>query len=176
MIRWMKQLPEPRIDYNEYKPFIRNDWFRRNYMWFAYGLMIVLANVAFYTGGLAAGNFLTKLLICLIVYPIHELCHILVAAPKGDIFLTHSGLYFWLTPDFPMRKWHFWLFISLPFIMLTVVPAVCSFFAPDALRPYLVFIAWVNAVIAGSDIINIGLILIKPNDSVFYRGFYKTKG
>lgn len=176
MIHWMTPAPALQIDYNEYKPFIANDWFRRNYMWFAYGLMIVIGNIAFFTGGLVAGNFLIKLLICLIVYPIHELLHVLVAAPKGEIYLTHSGLYLWLTPDFPMCKWHFWLFMTLPLIMLTVLPAIGSFFAPDSIRPFLVFIAWINSVIAGSDLINSPLIFIKPNGSVFYRGFYKTKG
>lgn len=172
----MEPLPELRIDYNEYRPFIGNDWFRRNYMWFAYGLMIVLANVAFFTGGLVAGNFLTKLLIFIAVYPIHELLHILVAAPKGDLYLTHSGLYLWLTPSSPMSKWHYWLFMTLPLILLTAVPAVGSLFAPTEVKPFLVYIAWINSVIAGSDIINSPLILIKPNSSVFYRGYYKYKG
>ena len=36
------------------------------------------------------------------------------------------------------------------------------------------YIAWSNAIIASSDIINSPLILLKPNDSVFCRGYYKT--
>lgn len=36
----------------------------------------------------------------------------------------------------------------------------------------LVYVAWVNSIIAGSDIINSVLIAIKPNNVLIYRGFY----
>ena len=49
MIYWVKTPPPADIDYNEYKPFIRNDWFRNHYMYFAYGLMAVLAVLLFVT-------------------------------------------------------------------------------------------------------------------------------
>lgn len=35
------------------------------------------------------------------------------------------------------------------------------------------YVMWINAMIAGSDIINSALIAIKPNNSLFYRGYYK---
>lgn len=34
------------------------------------------------------------------------------------------------------------------------------------------FVAWLNAIIAGSDILNSVLILIKPGKAKFYRGYY----
>ena len=173
MFYWMKPLPELQIDYNEYKPFIKNDWFRSHYMWFAYGLMILLGVLAWFTGGFRAGNLWIKILIYCVVYPLHELCHISVALPKGDVYMTHSGLYFWLTPNFPMRKWHFWVYMTLPFIVFTVLPVIGSIFAPEPLRAYLIYIAWINAITAGSDIINSVLIMIKPVDSRFYRGYYR---
>ncbi len=47
MIHWVKTMPAPEIDHSVYRPFIRNDWFRKNYMVFAYGLMAVLAVLCF---------------------------------------------------------------------------------------------------------------------------------
>ena len=32
MLYWMKPLPEADIDYEKYKPFISNNWFRQNFM------------------------------------------------------------------------------------------------------------------------------------------------
>ena len=172
MIHWIKEAPEPEIDYNKYKPFIGNDFLRKNYMWFAYGLMGILFVLACVCGTMRAGNFLIRVGIFALVYPIHEFLHILVAYRKGDIYLTHSGLYFWLTPNVQMRKWVFWTFITLPFLMLTVVPGIVSLFCVEEVRSYLVYIAWINAIIAGSDIINSILILLKPNGSAFYRGYW----
>lgn len=169
----MRPPPELHIG-SEYQPFIKNDRFRKNYMYYAYALMAVLFITAVITGGMRAGNTLIRLLLFIIVYPVHELLHISVALPAGDIYMTHSGIYFWLTPDVPLKKWHFWLFMTLPFITLTAVPAVLSFILSGEIVPYLRYIAWINAVIAGSDIINSLLILIKPSDAVFYKGYYKT--
>lgn len=173
MLYWNKQIPGLNIDYNEYKPFIKNDWFRSHYMWFAYGLMAIIWAAAFITGGFRAGNLFIRILMFLIVYPVHESLHILTIFRKGDIYLSHSGLYFWLTPDVEMGKGHFWLFMTLPLIVLTGFAGIGSMFATGELKEYLVYIAWINAFIAGSDIINSVLIAIKPPKSVFYRGYFK---
>lgn len=105
-----KELPQMDIDENEYKPFIRHEWFRRNYMWFAYGLMILLFITALSLGRLRAGHFMIRLVLFAITYLVHELLHI----------------------------------------------------------------AWINSIIAGSDIINSTLILMMPRNSFFYRGYYKN--
>ena len=173
MIHIRKPIPELNIDHSEYKPFIKNDWFRKNYMWFAYGLMIILFWMAFIFGGFRAGNLITKILIYMAVYPIHESIHILTVMGKGDIYLSHSGLYFWLTPDVELSKIRLWIFMTMPLIVLTGIPAVASFFTPEKVSEYLRYIAWINAITAGSDIINSVLIAIKPSRTVFYRGFYK---
>ncbi len=56
---------------------------------------------------------------------------------------------------------------------MSTVPAIGSIFAMGELKEYLVYIAWINAFIAGSDIINSVLIAIKPSKTVFYRGYFK---
>lgn len=114
MILCKKTLPALDIDYGIYRPFIKNEWFRKHYMWFAYGLMAVLFVAAFLTGGFRAGN----------------------------IFIRTG---------------------------------IATVFISGALSEYLRYIAWINAIIAGSDIINSFLILIKPARSSFIRGFYRTR-
>ena len=173
MIYWNKPIPYLNIDFDQYIPFIKNKWFRKHYMWFAYGLMIILYLIAYFCHGFRAGNLFIRILIFLIVYLVHESLHILSVCRKGDIYLSHSGLYFWLTPDFGLTKWRFWIFMTLPLIVLTGMTAVGSIFVPDGIRSYLVYIAWINAIIAGSDLINSLLIIIKPPKTVFYRGYYK---
>lgn len=175
MLFWNKTIPQLNIDQREYKPLIKNDWFRKHYMWFAYGLMILIYLTAFFTGGFRAGNIIIRILVFLAVYPVHELLHIVTVCRKGDIYLSHSGIYFWLTPDIELSKGRFWIFITLPLIILTGFTGAGAVFASGALREYLAYIAWINAFIAGSDIINSFLILIKPSGSSFYRGYYRLK-
>jgi hypothetical protein len=39
----------------------------------------------------------------------------------------------------------------------------------------LIYICWVNLIIASADIINSILILMKPNNTLFYRGYYRRE-
>lgn len=174
MIYWVKTQPQADIDHSEYKPFIRNDWFRNHYMFFAYGLMALLTVLFFATGAVKAIHSLLRLPVFVLVFLVHESLHMLVVYRIGDIYLSHSGLFFWMQPHARMSKGRFFLFMTLPLFTLTVVPAVLLLPDTGALRPYLLYIAWSNAIIASSDIINAVLIPLKPNDSVFYRGYYKT--
>ena len=174
MIYRVKTLPPAEIDFSEYKPFIRNDWFRKHYMFFAYALMALLAVLFFATGGMKGVSLFLRLPVFVLVFLAHELTHILVIYRIGDIYLTHSGIFFWLHSSAYMSKGRFWLFMTLPFLTLTGIPAALLLADTGAFRPYLLYIAWINAIIASSDIINSVLILLKPNDSVFYRGYYKT--
>ena len=174
MIYWVKTPPPADIDYNEYKPFIRNDWFRNHYMFYAYGLMALLAVLLFVTGGMKGVSWFLRIPVFVLVFLVHELLHILVIYRIGDIYLSHSGLFFWMNTNAEMSKGRFWLFMTLPLLTLTLVPAALLLLNTGAFRPYLLYIAWSNAIIASSDIINSPLILLKPNDSVFCRGFYKT--
>ncbi len=175
MIIVNKQIPELDIDRNVYKPFIKNEWFRRNYMWFAYGLMILIFEAAFFLGRFGVGSLLTKILLYVAVYLVHESLHILTVCKKGDIYLSHSGMYLWLTPNFVLSKKRYLLFMTLPLLLLTGVTGTLSFFVSGEASLYLKLIAWLNAIAAGSDIINTVLILIKPRNAFFYRGFYRRK-
>ena len=173
MIIVNKPLPEMNIDKNVYKPFIRSEWFRKNYMWFAYGLMILLFLAALLLGRLNAGSLLFRILLYIAVYAVHESLHILSVCGKGNIYLSHSGLYLWLTPDFVLSKRRFWIFTTLPFLVLTGLTGLVSCFVSAPFAMVLKYIAWVNAITAGSDIINSLLIAVKPGNSFFYRGYYK---
>ena len=174
MIKWVTKLPETEIDTNEYKPFIKNQWFRKHYMWFAYALMFLLIlPVSLLTTSMNDIPFLLRLGMIIPVFLIHELLHILVVFRIGDIYLTHSGFFFWLHSDAHMSKIRFLIFMSLPFLVLSVLPLVIKLFYTGPLVPYISYIAWINSIMASSDILNSMLILIKPRNSVFWRGYYK---
>lgn len=174
MIKWVTKLPETEIDTNEYKPFIKNEWFRKHYMWFVYALMfLILIPVSLLTTSMNSIPFLFRLGLILPVFLIHEILHILVVFKIGDIYLMHSGIFFWLHSDAHMSKIHFWIFMTLPFLVLTIFPLIIKIFYKGTFVPYLDYIAWINAIMASSDILNSMLILIKPYNSVFYHGYYK---
>ena len=174
MIKWVTKLPETEIDTNEYKPFIKNEWFRKHYMCFAYALMFLLIiPVSFLTNSTNDIPFLLRLGLIVPIFLIHEILHILVVFKIGDIYLMHSGIFFWLHSDAHMSKIRFWIFMTLPLLVLTVLPLIIKIFYTGSFVPYLDYIAWINAIMASSDILNSMLILIKPYNSVFYRGYYK---
>ena len=170
-----KELPQMDIDENEYKPFIRHEWFRKKYMWFAYGLMFLLFITALSLGSLRAGHFIIRLIVFAITYVVHELLHIVTVFRKGDIYLNRSGIYLWLTPNFILSKREFWIFMTLPFLVLTCLVGLSSYLVSEHVGMYLKYIAWINSIIAGSDIINSALIMMMPRNSYFYRGYYKRK-
>ncbi len=57
--------------------------------------------------------------------------------------------------------------MSLPFIVLSVVPGIMSFYVSGNIKSIILFVSWINSLISASDIINAFLIAIKPNNSVF---------
>ncbi len=174
MIKWVTELPNAKIDSNIYKPFIKNEWFRKHYMWFAYALMFLLVLLVAILGPSKTEiAFSIQLIIILPVFLIHELLHILVSFRIGNIYITHSGLYFWLHSDAEMSKARFWTFMTLPFLVLSVLPIILKLFLSGKIVSYLEYIAWINAIIASSDIINSILILFKPRNAVFYQGYYR---
>ena len=172
MIHWFKQLPEANIDLSSYRPFIKNDWFRNHYIYFAYALMLVIFLLSFFSRQLRSVHILIRLAVVFPLFILHELLHILVIFRKGDLYLNQSGIFFWLNPDMKLTKPLFWLFMSLPLLVLTVLPLIVLIFYSGFLSPYILYIAWLNAILSGSDIINSILILIKPGKAVFYRGYY----
>ncbi|MBP3618173.1 MAG: DUF3267 domain-containing protein [Lachnospiraceae bacterium] len=175
MFYFMKPLPESTMDFTGWQPFIKNDWFRKNFMLFVYALQAALVAASVLLGVWEFTNWFVKIAVFCIVYVCHELLHIVVVWRIGDLSLTHSGIFFWLNSDAVMSKARFWTFMTLPFLGLTAVPAVLLLFVDGFLFELLLYIAWINAIIAGSDIINSVLILLKPNRAKFYRGFYKTE-
>ncbi|WP_213621274.1 DUF3267 domain-containing protein [Paenibacillus sp. J22TS3] len=175
MIVWFRHLPQVDLDGAEWKPFIQNPWFRNHFMKFVYFIM-----AAFIIGfiGLLEFSGVTNVplgLIVLFVFIIHEVLHILVIYTKGDISLTFSGIFFWLNTDAVLSKRRFWVFMSLPFIGLSVIPAAASLFVSGHPQSLLLIISWVNLIISSSDLVNSCLILLKPNKSEFCRGCYRVK-
>ena len=174
MLYFMKPLPESKIDTDCWKPFIKNQWFRNNFMYFVYCLQAILLIASIIFGIWNFSNVITKVGLFVCTYVIHEICHIIVIYKAGDISITHSDRFLWITSGAILKKLRFFVFMSLPFMSLTVLPMIlCAFFSGE-LRSTLVYVAWINSIIAGSDIINSILIAIKPKNSLFYRGYYKA--
>jgi hypothetical protein len=176
MIIWFRHLPQKRLDLLEWTPFIKNNWYRKHYMKFVYLLQIIIFLIpAFFTMGFTTINIFLLMIIGILVFIIHECLHILVINKKGDISLTFSGIFFWLTTNATLSKVRFWVFMSLPFIVLTVVPVLLSFYVLGNVKLILFFVGWINTLISSSDIINSFLIAIKPKNTVFCRGYYRLK-
>lgn len=172
MIYWMKPLPHSDVDCSNYLPFIRNVWFRNHFMKFVYVLQALLVEISIVLGVWNFSNWVIKIAVFCTVFVCHELLHVLVVYKIGDISLTHSGIFFWLNSNAVMSKGRFWLFMSLPLLVLTIVPAFMLPLAEGFVFDLLLYISWVNAMIAGADIINSVLIAVKPSNAKFYRGYY----
>ncbi|WP_391116822.1 DUF3267 domain-containing protein [Psychrobacillus sp. L3] len=174
MIVWFRHLPQIRMDVEEWKPFIQHAWFRKHFMKVVYLLMVAffLAPIWFGVSLAQLTNF-PLLLIILLVFVIHEALHMLVIHKKGDMSLTFRGIYFWIHTDAILSKKRYLVFMSLPFIGLSIIPAITSSFVSGDLKVLLLFISWFNLIISASDIVNSILILLKPNQSVFCRGYYR---
>ena len=172
MIYLFKSLPSSDIDFSNWTPFIKNVWFRKHFMKFVYSLQVVLALVSMMIGAWDFANWVIKSIIFIWVFIVHELLHILVIYKIGDISLTHSGIFFWLNSNAIMSKKRFWLFMTLPLLVLTILPIFVLPFTYGFAFDVLMCILWINSIIAGSDIINSILIAIKPSNAKFCRGYY----
>ncbi|MED3281247.1 metalloprotease family protein, partial [Bacillus thuringiensis] len=61
--------------------------------------------------------------------------------------LTFSKRFFGLNTNAVLSKTRFWVFMSLPIIVLSVVPAMMSFFVSGNIKSILLFICWINTFI-----------------------------
>ena len=174
MLYFMKPLPTGKIDVTEWSPFIKNQWVRKHFMYFVYCLQAVLLILSILFGVWNFSNVFIKIVLLIGTYIIHELLHTIVICKVGDISITHSGIFLWITSGAVLTKSRFFVFMSLPFIVLTLIPAILCIFLSGEAWNIACYIAWLNAIIAGADIINTVLIAIKPKKSLFYRGYYKA--
>ena len=173
-ILWFRHLPTISMDLKEWTPFIKNNWFRQHFMKFVYLLQIIILLMSnFLYTWFSSNNTFSLILIGILVFIFHEYLHIVVVKKKGNISLTFRGIFFWIHTDAVLSKMRFWIFMSLPFIALSVIPAIVSFFVSGNIQSILLFVSWINLWISSSDIINSFLILIKPRKSIFYRGYYR---
>ena len=176
MIFWFRHLPQKSIDFSDWTPFIKNNWYRKHYMKFVYLLQLIFFLIPhFFSTAFSNLNVFLLIIIGILVFIIHEWLHILVINKKGDISLTFSGIFFWINTNAILSKIRFWVFMGLPFIVLSVVPFTVSFYVLGKIKLILLFLSWFNTLISASDIINLVLIAIKPKKSVFCRGYYKIK-
>jgi len=175
MLYFFKPLPPSDIDFSNYRPFIKNEWFRKHFMKFVYALQVVLILISVSLGVWNFSSLLIRIVVFIMVYVSHELLHILVICKIGDISLTHSGIFLWLNSSAVMSKKGFWLFMTLPLLVLTIIPMMLLPMVDGIIFDILKYILWVNAIIAGSDIINSVLIAIKPSNAKFCRGYYNTE-
>lgn len=145
-------------------------------MKFVYLLQIIILSIPYFFGaGFTHINLFYLIIMGMIVFAIHECLHVLVVYKKGDVSLTFSGIFFWLNTNATLSKTRYWLFMSLPFLVLSIVPAITSFYVSGNIRSILLFVCWINTFISGSDIYNSFLIAIKPKNSFFCRGYYQVK-
>ncbi|MBE4909868.1 DUF3267 domain-containing protein [Bacillus luteolus] len=164
------------MDLSEWTPFIKNNWYRRHYMKFVYLLQIIIFLIPhFYTAEFTNINLFLLIIVGILVFVFHEWLHILVITKKGDISITFSGIFFWINTNASLSKGRFWVFMSLPFIVLSVVPVIISFYVSGNIKLILLFVGWFNTLISSSDIINSFLIAFKPKNTVFCRGYYRMK-
>ncbi|MCR2821521.1 DUF3267 domain-containing protein [Lederbergia panacisoli] len=164
------------MDLSEWTPFIRNKWLQKHYMKFVYLLQITIFLVPYFLGTRFTHiPIFSLILLGIFVFIIHESLHIVVVYKKGDMSLTFSGIFFWLHTNAILSKTRFWVFMSLPFIVLSVVPAIISFYVSGNIKSIMLFVSWINSLISSSDIINLFLIAIKPRNSVFCRGYYRVE-
>ncbi|WP_427138933.1 DUF3267 domain-containing protein [Psychrobacillus psychrodurans] len=164
------------MDLKDWTPFIENNWFRKHYMKFVYLFQVTIFLMSrFFDVWFIPINTFVLILIFIVVFIIHESFHILVINKKGDISLTFRGTFFWLHTNAVLSKMRFWIFMSLPLIALSVVPAIVSLYVSGNIKSVLLFISWINLWISASDIINSFLIVIKPKNSVFCRGYYQVE-
>ncbi len=145
-------------------------------MKFVYVLQIIIFLIPNYFGASFTDlNIFYLIIIGILVFIIHECLHIIVINNKGDISLTRSGIFFWLNTNAILSKARFWTFMSLPIIVLSVIPAIISSFVSGNIKSILLFVCWINSIISASDIYNSLLIAMKPKHSIFCRGYYKVK-
>lgn len=104
MIYFFKPLPHADMNFSNYKPFIKNDWFRRHFMKFVYALQLILIFLSIALGVWSFSNWFIKVAVLIATFLCHELLHILVVYKIGDISLTHSGIFFWLESSAVMSK------------------------------------------------------------------------
>ncbi|WP_456276407.1 DUF3267 domain-containing protein [Bacillus sp. AK128] len=176
MIIWFRHLPQKSMDLSEWTPFIQNNWYRKHYMKFVYVLQIIIFLIPnFFTISFTTINIFLLIITGSLVFIIHEYLHILVINKRGDISLTFSGIFFWINTNAILSKGRFWVFMSLPFIVLSVVPVITSYYVLGNIKLVLLYVAWINTLISCSDIINSILIAIKPKNTVFCRGYYQIK-
>ncbi len=145
-------------------------------MKFVYVLQIIIFLLPYYFGASFTHiNIFYLIIIGIFVFIIHECLHIIVINKKSDISLTRSGIFFWLNTNAILSKARFWTFMSLPIIVLSVIPAIISSFVSGNIKSILLFVCWINSIISASDIYNSLLIAMKPKHSIFCRGYYKVK-
>ena len=200
MIYWFKYMPEKiiQIPKDELFPVIKNEWVRKNYNLLANSLAIFiciaiylffrddLANIARIslnvmpfsldtTGGkiLSVVIFVSIFaLITLVISVIHELLHMAVVYGKDDMSVTLSKWGIFVTTNADLSKTQKFIVVSLPLIVLTVIPFIISFFMPSDIAGVVRYFAGFNFAFSAYDIITISQIISKPKNAVFWRGMY----
>ncbi|MGD6774670.1 DUF3267 domain-containing protein [Sutcliffiella horikoshii] len=174
MMLWFRPLPKVSLDSTVWTPFIKNNWYREHYMKFVYLLQVVLLFIpTLFNTGFSQLHIFALILIGILIFILHECLHILVINNKGDISITFSGIFFWINTNAILSKPRFWVFMSLPFIVLSIVPFVLSFYVSGDLKLNLLFISWFNTLISASDIIN--SFALKPKKALFCRGYVRVE-
>ena len=117
-------------------------------------------------------NWAIRAIIFVLVLAVHELLHMLVIYKIGDISVTFSALFVMVHSTATMSKKRYWLFVTLPLLVLTVIPIFILPFTDGVAFKLIRFIVWLNMCQSSFDIINSILVAIKPSSAIFNRGYY----
>jgi len=77
MMYFFQPLPPSDTDFSNYRPFIKNEWFRKHFMKFVYVLQATLILISVALGVWIFSNIFVRIVVFVIVYVSHELLHIL---------------------------------------------------------------------------------------------------
>lgn len=196
MIYWFKYMPEKIIQNKTLFPVVKNEWLRKNNILLGniLSIIIFIALKRFYIKGarifataiikmfstqiiekevLVISIFIGFMIISIIfIVIIHELLHMIVVLGKDDMSVTFSKGVIWVNTNADLSKIRQFIFISLPLIVLTVIPIFISFFVSDDIADMLRFISVFNFGVSSFDVLHIPHIILKPKNAVFWRGMY----
>lgn len=171
---FMKNVPSGGIDLSDWTYVIKNPLLKSKFSIVALSLMgfILLTSIAL--GFWDFWKLYPLLWIAVLTGVLHEAIHWATVFFKGDVSWGLNGRLPGIRTNAVMNKWHYLTFTLLPFVVLTIVPSIISFFPGEFGSSMLRFIAWVNFAVSGADIMRAVFIIPAPSNARFCRGCYKV--
>ena len=175
MIYWFKNMPPKLTEFDDWVPLLQNDFLKKNHILIAQGLGVIILLLGIKTMFSTAVELFNQILIPIIIFILllHESLHVLPVIKYGDISLNIKSGFFWVKTNAELSKKHQILYLSLPLIILSVIPLFLALFFSEQLKFLLIFISFINIACSTSDILNLFYVISKPNNSIFCMGNYR---